>query len=249
MKKGLLTLIILLTIPVAAHGYVGKVAKAVGKVEIVKKGTFKGIFWKKVRGLFDTGDVVRTKRKSRAEIHFIDRTTVTMLANSRLIVEKYIPSGSSIIENPYGKVIYRVVKRTKGEFIIKTPVALIGVKGTEFFVDSSITQVTVTVKTGTVEVRNLFFPGDVIKLKKDETVTIKPIKKHFRPKPASEELIKKLFSGKPLTEHAARHGEEPDNQLFEEKKDETIDEMRPEQEEKTKANFNIVIPDTSIEGL
>ncbi|WP_456398183.1 FecR family protein [Desulfurobacterium sp.] len=243
MKK-LLIAIILSTIPLNAYGYVGKVIKATGRVEIVKKGTFKGVFWKKINGIFNVGDIIRTKRKSKATVNFIDKSSVTILENSRLIVEKYIPSKATVIKNPYGKVIYRIARRAKGKFIIKTPIVLIGVKGTEFFVSSSIIRVTIVVNSGSVEVKNLFFPGDLIKLKKGEMVTIYPIKKHFYPQNAPEKLLKRIFSKEEPAEKT-----ELIIKPFEEKKEDVIEEMNMEKQPESKANFNIAIPDTSIEGL
>ncbi|WP_022847181.1 MULTISPECIES: FecR family protein [unclassified Desulfurobacterium] len=244
MKKYLIVMF-LFAIPLSAHGYVGKIVKATGRVEVVRKDTFKGIFWKKIRGIFDVGDVVRTKRRSKATINFIDKSSVTMLESSRLIVERYIPSGTVAVENPYGKVVYKIVKRTRGKFIIKTPVAIIGVKGTELFVDSSINRVTVIVNSGLVEVKNLFYPQKLIEVKKGEMITIYPVRKLFYPKIAPEEVLKKIF----YERESAEKTEYPSLTPYNGKEEEIMEEMDVEKPEKSRANFNIEIPDTSIEGL
>ena len=178
---------------------VGKVERAKGRVSILKKGSFRGIDYRKVNGNVEVGDVVRTKRKSFADILFIDRTRVFLKESSRLIVEKYVPGKEVALNSPSGKVIYRVVKVTKGIYEIKTPTALIGVKGTELatIVDDGIS--TIVVKEGRVKVVNPEFPRYSVVVNKNMATVVKPGKLPSKPVFVSRRVIERIFSLKGKT--------------------------------------------------
>ncbi|GAB6076804.1 hypothetical protein JCM12825_16820 [Desulfurobacterium crinifex] len=174
---------------------VGKIEKAKGRVSILKKGSFRGINYKRVKGKIEVGDIVRTKRKSFADISFIDKTRVHLEESSRLIVEKYIPGKEVTVSSPSGKVVYRVVKVTRGAYRIKTPTALIGVKGTELatIVDSGIS--VVVVKEGAVEVVNPELPQYRVVVKRNMATVVKPGKPPAKPVIVSKTVIEKVFKG------------------------------------------------------
>jgi hypothetical protein len=174
---------------------VGKIEKAKGRVSILKKGSFRGINYKRVKGKVEVGDVVRTKRRSFADISFIDRTKVHLEESSRLIVEKYIPGKEVALNSPSGKVVYRVVKVTRGAYRIKTPTALIGVKGTELatIVDSGISLV--VVKEGAVEVMNPELPQYRVVVKRSMATVVKPGKPPSKPIRVGKTIIEKVFKG------------------------------------------------------
>jgi len=174
---------------------VGKVEKAKGRVSILKKGSFRGVNYKRVKGKIEVGDIVRTKRKSFADISFIDKTRVHLEESSRLIVEKYIPGKEVTVSSPSGKVVYRVVKVTRGAYRIKTPTALIGVKGTELatIVDSGIS--VVIVKEGAVEVVNPELPQYRVVVKRNMATVVKPGKPPAKPVAVSKTIIEKVFEG------------------------------------------------------
>ncbi len=175
---------------------VGKIERAEGRVSIIKKGNFRGINYRKVNGKIEVGDVVRTKRKSYAEILFIDKSRVHLEERSRLIVEKFIPGKIVDIKSPSGKVIYRISKVTKGSYRIKTPTALIGVKGTVLatIVNNGIS--TIIVKRGTVEVFNPEFPQNRVFLRSRMATVVKPGAPPSKPVLVTEQLVSKLFEAK-----------------------------------------------------
>ncbi len=175
---------------------VGKIEKARGRVSILKKGNFRGINYKKVKGKIEVGDVVRTKRKSFADISFIDKTRVHLEESSRLIVEKYIPGKEATINSPSGKVVYRVTKVTRGAYRIKTPTALIGVKGTELatIVDSGVS--VVVVREGAVEVVNPELPHYRVVVKRNMATVVKPGKPPAKPVTVGKPTIEKVFKVK-----------------------------------------------------
>ena len=196
MKGILLSLVlsIVFSLP-ALSQVVGKIEKAKGRVSILKKGSFRGINYKRVKGKVEVGDVVRTKRRSFADISFIDRTKVHLEESSRLIVEKYIPGKEVALNSPSGKVVYRVVKVTRGAYRIKTPTALIGVKGTELatIVDSGISLV--VVKEGAVEVMNPELPQYRVVVKRNMATVVKPGKPPSKPIRVGKTIIEKVFKG------------------------------------------------------
>ncbi len=208
---------------------VGKIEKAKGRVSILKKGSFRGINYKRVKGKIEVGDIVRTKRKSFADISFIDKTKVHLEESSRLIVEKYIPGKEVDINSPSGKVVYRVAKVTRGAYRIKTPTALIGVKGTELatIVDSGIS--IVVVKEGAVEVMNPELPQYRVVVKRNMATVVKPGKPPAKPITVSKTVIEKVFKGtKPKKE---------------EEKSERREEKKPEK--KTEGKKQITTPSVS----
>lgn len=159
---------------------VGVITEAKGKVQIIKKNSFKGIDYKFFKGIVEIKDIVRTKRRSYAKINFIDKSKVFLDENSRLLVEDYIPSRTRLYVST-GKVIYKIYKRVKGIYEVKTPTALIGVKGTEFLVTVRFGITMIMVKDGTVEVFNPEFPHIKVKLTKGMGTVIKPNKPPRKP--------------------------------------------------------------------
>jgi hypothetical protein len=197
IKSVLLSLVlsVVFSLP-ALSQVVGKIEKAGGRVSILKKGNFRGISYKKVRGKIEVGDVVRTKRKSFADISFIDKTKIRLEESSRLIVEKYIPGKETTINSPSGKVVYRVTKVTRGAYRIKTPTALIGVKGTELatIVDSGVS--VVVVREGAVEVVNPELPHYRVVVKRNMATVVKPGKPPAKPVTVGKPTIEKVFKVK-----------------------------------------------------
>ncbi len=204
---------------------VGIITKAKGRVQIIKENSFKGVNYKFFKGIVELKDIVRTKRRSYAIINFIDKSKVFLDENSRLIVEDYIPSKTRLYVST-GKVIYKIYKRVKGTFEVKTPTALIGVKGTEFltFVKHGIT--IVIVKKGVVEVFNPEFPQVKIKLTKGTATVIKP--KEPPKKPVKISSVEKFFKEKveKFEKKEIKEYEKKEGKLEKQEKIETVEKER-----------------------
>ncbi len=181
---------------------VGEVVKARGRVSIVKKGTFKGVSWE-VDPSVGVGDTVRTKRRSSAVVRFVDNTEVTLDERTRLVVEAYVPHGEAEVRNPSGKVIYKVSRRARGMFRVRTPTALIGVKGTEFVTVSTPTVVAVFVKRGEVEVVNPQFPEVKVRVKANTASFVSAGAPPTPPKEVAPEVLEKVFKVKEEKEEKA----------------------------------------------
>ncbi len=233
----------------SAFGGVGKITFASGKVEIVKKGTFKGVDYKKLDGNVTVGDVVRTKRKSEASVEFVDKTEIFLKERTRLIIEKYLPGGDVYMNLPYGKVIYRVIGRTTGTFKVRTSVALIGVKGTSFFIKTNFHKIVVGVVDGVVEIESLL-TGKKLLVRRGTVVIIDGSKK-FQIKTIEPKQLQQIMEEND-TEKISTETDMLDDILnIETVKDEVAQDIgQNEIKEKEKGlDINVNIPETSIEGM
>jgi hypothetical protein len=118
----------------------------VGKV-IWIKGTLKAIMPNKEERLLQKKsilylhDALITDATSQAEIGFTDQTLMTLKENTRFNIDKYQydakskstgQSVMSLVEGGFRTITGAVAKNTPDNYAINTPVATIGVRGTEF---------------------------------------------------------------------------------------------------------------------
>jgi len=195
LKKGLYIIAIFNNIcylSLAKEIYVGKIIKAKGRVVILKKNSFRPVSYKKYKGKLYVKDIVRTKRRSYADIKFIDTTQVHLSPESRLIIEDYRPQ-SKFLYATYGKVIYKVAKQNKALFKIKTPTALIGVKGTQLLTYVKDGFSIIAVKEGLVEVYNPKIPNVKVLLKPKTLTVVKKDLPPTKPIKLDEKKLEKLF--------------------------------------------------------
>ncbi len=160
-----------LIFPSLCFAYAGKVVKAVGRVSIVKRGTFRGVPYWKLKGILDVGDVLRTKRKSQADVLLVDKSFIHLGQSSRLIILKIERSVGKVFI-PSGKVVFKITKRVKGAFKVITPTTIVGVKGTEFLVKVFPGETLVSVRRGVVEVVNPSFPSQRVILKSGQSASV-----------------------------------------------------------------------------
>ena len=108
-------------------------------------------------------DVIRTKRRSRARLGFTDGSVLNMGSNQKIHVQEYAYNKKKetrhvIVETLRGSIRATVSKVTGDSvFQVKTPTAIISVRGTDFIVQVGPDgMTTVTVISGIVNVRNEF---------------------------------------------------------------------------------------------
>jgi hypothetical protein len=92
-------------------------------------------------------DVVRTNPQGRVRIALEDQSLLTVGSQSEMRILKHDPaSQQTSVELLYGRIRSKVTKLTKkgGSYNVRTPVAVVGVIGTEFILDSPATVTTVT---------------------------------------------------------------------------------------------------------
>jgi len=95
----------------------------------------------------DWNDVVRTNPQGRMRITLEDQSLLTLGSDSEMRILKHDPtSQQTSVELLYGRIRNKVTKLTKqgGSYNIRTPVAVVGVIGTEFILDSPAAVTTVT---------------------------------------------------------------------------------------------------------
>ena len=88
----------------------------------------------------DCSDVLVTGRASRAKVRFINKAILTLGPHSRISILEYAKKNNdqSLLSLTYGRVRTfvesQVKKEEKPKFLIKTPSAVMGVRGTDFYV-------------------------------------------------------------------------------------------------------------------
>ncbi len=161
----LLALLLLLTVmlggAVAAQDKAaGRFTQVTGQVDVLKAGKLPATS-AKVADAVHTGDLIRTKSQSKAQVQFIDDTLLDISPNSRVVIDKFVYDGGTerqaTLRVLLGMVYTNVSKLFKKEpdFTIETDTAVIGVRGTKTFV-LKIPQATDTYnEQGTVQGSNI----------------------------------------------------------------------------------------------
>jgi hypothetical protein len=110
------------------------------------------------------GDVLRTKSLSKAQITFIDNSTMTISPESRVAIEAYMfdpakEKRSAVLKLFQGLahvVVSKVFKSAEPDFVIKTHTAIMGVRGTEFGIRLQPNSSTILNLEGVLQVGNIF---------------------------------------------------------------------------------------------
>jgi hypothetical protein len=137
--KAFFALIILLAFsqPLAAQDQaVGFFTQVVGPVETLKEGKLPANSVKE-NDKVALGDIIRTKSSSKAQIQFIDDSTLEIGPGSRVNIDQYSYDGSkrnALLRVTMGMVrtvVSRIFKKGQPDFFINTNTAVIGVRGTD----------------------------------------------------------------------------------------------------------------------
>lgn len=142
---------------------VGKVEEYRGRVDLLKRDSLKGVPLEKVGTDLNVGDILRTKSDGFAKVFFIDGNRISIFPNSRLKIIEYEEVREVNITR--GIVKFEISKGGEG-LRIKTPTALIGVKGTVFYVFVTPVFTQVLVLSGSVVFRD-------IQIQREETLSPK----------------------------------------------------------------------------
>ena len=154
----------------AALSPAGKLTSVEGKVKVFRKGKTRGIRAKVGTQVFP-GDRIKTYKNSKAQLTLRDKSKIIISAKSNMKVGKFVldrktEKRSAFLSILSGKIrviaqkMYRMTSSGKrklwknAEFKIKTPTAVVGVKGTDFVV-------TVTMKDGTTYTGIIVIEGAV----------------------------------------------------------------------------------------
>lgn len=142
---------------------VGRLTQVEGRVELLKGGKLPATEAKAQDGV-EPGDVLRTKSLSKAQITFLDNTTVTISPEARIAIEEYMfdpakGKRSAVLELFQGLahfVVSQVYKLQEPDFIVKTHTAAMGVRGTDVGIRLSPNDTTFLNFQGLVRVANIF---------------------------------------------------------------------------------------------
>jgi len=117
---------------------IGDVIEQVGVTDIDRKD---GAKFEKINKDFDVEsyDTVKTKN-GRTAIQFVDETRVDVTENSKLVIDEFVydpntSTGKLALKASFGTVRYasgQIAKNSRQNVKIKTPTAVVGVRGTDF---------------------------------------------------------------------------------------------------------------------
>ena len=108
-----------------------------------------------VKAILQWNDLLQTNTKGRLRANLTDGSLLTLGSNSQLrVVQHDAQSQQTVVDLDYGKLRNQVVKITQpgGKYQVKTPNAVIGVIGTDFYVAYANNQTTVICYDGLVSV-------------------------------------------------------------------------------------------------
>ena len=147
----------------AQAGVVGRFTQVEGRVDLLKGGQLPANPVKLDDGV-QPGDVLRTKSLSKAQITFIDNSTMTISPESRVAIETYMfdaakQKRSAVLQLFQGLahvVVNKFSEVTEPDFVIKTHTAVMGVRGTEFGIRLQPNSSTILNLEGVLQVGNIF---------------------------------------------------------------------------------------------
>ncbi len=119
---------------------VGRFIQVEGQVEVVRQG--RGPAAAKVQDGVATWDLIQTRANSRAQVRFVDDSVATIAPNSSIVVQEYLydaPRGTrravlKVFRGLAYLAVDRILTTREPDFIVKTITAVLGVRGTRFFV-------------------------------------------------------------------------------------------------------------------
>jgi len=112
-----------------------------GEVDVLTLGKTSRL---KVDDWVEDGAVVKTAEKSFAKLIFIDKSQMNIGPNSEMRIEKFSENDAGVIDLVKGKIRSQVTKdylqikdKDKSKLFIKTPNAVMGIRGTNFMISTN----------------------------------------------------------------------------------------------------------------
>ena len=114
--------------------------------------------------LLETGDVLRSKSLSKAQITLVDDSVITLSPQSRLAIDEFVYNASqkkrqAVIEIFQGLahvLVNKLFKVGEPDFVVKTHTAVTGVRGTDFGIRLQANSTTILNFSGVTQVANIF---------------------------------------------------------------------------------------------
>jgi hypothetical protein len=157
-------LIWLIALPAGAQAAaVGRFTEVAGRVDLLKHGELPALPVK-LQDSVEPGDVIRTKSQARAQITFVDDTTITISPGSRVAIENYMYDAAKkqrqgVLQVFYGMVytvVHRILQTEKPDFLLKTQTAVMGVRGTKWYAVLHPIATDIFNESGRVSAKNIF---------------------------------------------------------------------------------------------
>jgi hypothetical protein len=154
--KAFLFIIILLNCALAfAQGKKVAVVKIIrGEVDVLTLGKTTRL---KVDDWVEDGATVKTAEKSFAKLIFVDKSQMNVGPNSEMKIEKFEGNDSGVIDLVKGQIRSQVTKdylqmkdKDKSKIFIKTPNAVMGIRGTDFLITTNVKNTAVFLFEGSV---------------------------------------------------------------------------------------------------
>ena len=151
-------------LPAAAQAaVVGRLTEVQGRVDLLKGGKLPATPVQLGTQL-ETGDVLRSKSLSKAQITLIDDSVITMSPQSRLAIDEFVYNASqkkrqAVIEIFQGLahvLVNKLFKVGEPDFVVKTHTAVTGVRGTDFGIRLQANSTTILNFSGVTQVANIF---------------------------------------------------------------------------------------------
>lgn len=119
---------------------IGRFLQVEGQVDLLKGGKLPAAA-AKVTDPVEIKDVIRTKSRARAQVLFVDDTTITLAPESRVAVADYFYDGNKgvrrtllqVFQGLAHTVVKQVLPAQEPDFVIQTHTVVIGVRGTEWY--------------------------------------------------------------------------------------------------------------------
>lgn len=142
-----------------ASDVAGKTILAKGKVEAGDKSTTEKRKLKRRSEIFNV-DTITTGNKSKAQFSMSDGGLITLKENTEILISNYkfnpeAGEASATLEVVNGglRSISGLIKKSGGDYQVKTPVGSIGIRGTNFAVEVNGDDVTFAVYSGNIDVK------------------------------------------------------------------------------------------------
>ncbi|MBT7998591.1 MAG: FecR domain-containing protein, partial [Betaproteobacteria bacterium] len=136
---------------------IGAIAAIVGKVSIERDG--KTIKVKPGSAVYEN-DLILTGSSSRAQVLLMDQTAINIGQKAELVLDKFVFNSDEdevaikVTKGTFRFISGKVATKTPEKVNVETPVATIGVRGTEFVGQIDAANSTVALLNGRIEVAN-----------------------------------------------------------------------------------------------
>lgn len=136
--------------PEVVSAVIGQVQKVDGSVKVKSNGSFKK---SRIKSGYEikSGDLITTSKKANAVLKLVDGSILVIDASSTIHFKD-----EKNAEQTKGKIFYKITSRNaKNSLKVKTPFAIIGIKGTTFIVSADENASSVKLQEGLIGIQSL----------------------------------------------------------------------------------------------